>query len=507
MNRIKLSILSALTTFSLGVVVFNNKQSVVNLKAYQNHDVDTYYQDIESTYKTRNELLTALQSLNASKRRTLIPYDSLKYYFDETDPGAKSGQVTSFYSGTSSSKNITREHIWPYSRLVLSGYDEKGERINEGKNDIEQDLQMVRPSLYSENVGRGNSFFVEGKDSSTDGWDPANLGNEPYRGDSARIVFYCVVADTNFRLVDSDDDISSNHTMGKLSNLLKWNIMYGVKDREQVRNEATESLQGHRNPFIDHPEYACRIWGNYNSTTKSICSNYGSTTELDVKVDGKSIETIELQVGDAVNFISSSATAANVSYSFAFSEYRGIEITTDVATLSINENVAVLSAKKTANNVYLKAKMDVTLPGGEVESLYKLIHLVIRNRTIVNELKVVKEPNKMEYAIGETFNPTGMKVNAYFSDGTYSDVTDQVTYDTSKFKRAGNKYVEIYYNYRGFEISTSIKVWVYDGGGDEPSSESFGCGGNIISSSVLLFSLSGITLTLVLISKRKRHKN
>ena len=59
--------------------------------------------------------------------------------------------------------------------------------------------------------------------------------------------------------------------MGKLSDLLKWNKNYAVQDRERIRNEGAQSLQGNRNPFIDHPEYACRIWGNTNSTTRQIC--------------------------------------------------------------------------------------------------------------------------------------------------------------------------------------------------------------------------------------------
>ncbi len=71
--------------------------------------------------------------------------------------------------------------------------------------------------------------------------------------------------------------------MGKLSDLLKWNLQYLPSTSEtadtalrveQNRNNVIESnaaLQGNRNPFIDHPEYACKIWGNTNSATKSIC--------------------------------------------------------------------------------------------------------------------------------------------------------------------------------------------------------------------------------------------
>ena len=71
--------------------------------------------------------------------------------------------------------------------------------------------------------------------------------------------------------------------MGKLSDLLEWNLAYLPTTSstastayrvEQNRNEVIYShpdLQGNRNPFIDHPEYACRIWGGTNSTTRQIC--------------------------------------------------------------------------------------------------------------------------------------------------------------------------------------------------------------------------------------------
>jgi len=113
--------------------------------------------------------------------------------------------------------------------------------------------------------------------SSTNGWDPAmeSFGDETYRGDSARIIFYCVIADQRLSLLDVNYHATSNanpdYKMGKLSDLLSWNIRYPVLQREMNRNEGAEYLQGNRNPFIDYPDYACRIWGKTNAATKSIC--------------------------------------------------------------------------------------------------------------------------------------------------------------------------------------------------------------------------------------------
>lgn len=254
-----LTIFSFLSLSFIGVSGVKGNVSLVAF-AYASTDVEEYYQDINPNDTTT--LLKSLQTLNSNKRRYQVGYGSMMSYFKTTDPGDSSGKIRSFYSGKSvSTSQCNREHVWPNSH---------------GGNQVENDIHMVRPALKEENEGRGNSFYVEGMNTQYDGWDPANEGVESYRGDSARIIFYCVVAYSEFQLLDTNKhhttSENNDNMMGKLSDLLKWNLKYPVLSRERVRNEATERIQGNRNPFIDHPEYACKIWGNYNATTKDICS-------------------------------------------------------------------------------------------------------------------------------------------------------------------------------------------------------------------------------------------
>ncbi len=226
-----------------------NGVDIIAVQAYTNGDADTYYSDINADELTPAQLLSALQSLNNTKLKSRVGYDQMKSKFVYTDPGVRSGEVTSFYSGNSAtySGNMNREHVWPASRTV-------GGRDNDP---LEDDIHMTRPTLISENSARGNSFFAE-----SGAWDPASFDNPSYRGDAARIIFYCVVADSRLSLVDKTNDGSGNHTMGKLSDMLKWNLEYPVQARERTRNEEAEKLQGNRNPFIDHPEWANYIWGD-----------------------------------------------------------------------------------------------------------------------------------------------------------------------------------------------------------------------------------------------------
>lgn len=273
MKKANVVLMSSLAILSLGLVsasVFSSEKNVNLVSAYRypNGDASTYYADVDNT--SGLTLLYSLRDINNTRLKYRVGYDNMPGAYTRTDPGTSSGQVTSFYSGTSArySGNMNREHVWPASRTV-------GGR---GNDPLEDDIHMTRPTLTSDNDSRGNSFFAEGgQGGDRTPWDPANCKNETYRGDSARIIFYCVVADSELSLVDSNSDYTSNHTMGKLSDLLKWNLEYPVTEREKTRNEAAEELQGNRNPFIDHPEYACRIWGNANSTTKDICSRVTAT--------------------------------------------------------------------------------------------------------------------------------------------------------------------------------------------------------------------------------------
>ena len=231
-----------------------------------------YYASITDSMNGE-ELKTALYNIiHPKKCQTNYDYVwNYLWYSDvghpETPYGKSLDDILAYYRGTIASKtDMNKEHVWPKSR---------------GGALIEGDPHMVRPTLTSDNSDRGNSFYVEGMNSDTNGWDPKAAGmNEDYRGDCARIIFYCAVQEMNtLTLVDKDTDSASNKTMGKLSDLLKWNLQYAVQQSEKNRNDILSgkmqsygwTFDFNRNPFIDHPEYACRIWGSTNSTTRQIC--------------------------------------------------------------------------------------------------------------------------------------------------------------------------------------------------------------------------------------------
>jgi|BioPla2DNA2_1021312.scaffolds.fasta_scaffold210006_1 endonuclease I len=57
---------------------------------------------------------------------------------------------------------------------------------------------------------------------------------------------------------------------------MKWHLEEPVSESEIRRNEAVFKIQGNRNPFIDVPDYACKIYArdgqNYNSEVANVCT-------------------------------------------------------------------------------------------------------------------------------------------------------------------------------------------------------------------------------------------
>ena len=290
MKRFKsLFIASLLTGFlGVGVITFAHSQEtneiVEEAQSYYTpsthydvcktqSDFNTYYSSASG--KSGDQLLSALRSINSSNRHKTMGYSSMgtsistsSYIYTDYALGSTTTdsngqvygtQVASFYTKTSST-GWNREHVWPDSR---------------GGNQVEGDILHTRPTISSENSSRGNSFYVEGMNHSSNGWDPYTAGYDiACRGECARIILYSVVASSNLSLVASNT--GSGNVMGNMNTLIKWHFDYSPSVYEMNRNNGAQYLQGNRNPFVDHPEYVALIWSNFNSTVKSLCDEHSS---------------------------------------------------------------------------------------------------------------------------------------------------------------------------------------------------------------------------------------
>jgi endonuclease I len=194
---------------------------------------------------------------------------------------ANSANVILFYSGWSvnaaqeynDGSGWSREHVWAKSHGDFG--TDKGAGT---------DAHHLRPCDISVNSARGNDdfdnggdFYIDGDGATTcktdaDSWE----ARDEVKGDVARMLFYMAVryegdnGEPDLELVDAVNTVVLNTTgkgyHGKLSTLLEWHKADPVDSFEINRNNVIYSFQENRNPFIDHPEYVDKVWGDLTST-------------------------------------------------------------------------------------------------------------------------------------------------------------------------------------------------------------------------------------------------
>lgn len=362
-------------SLNLGVIITSNQKTSIAeanfvVRASSSSTIASYYSSISST-ATGETLRNALNSLNNSKRKSAVTYDGMRSFskYSDADPNG-SGKILGFYDnklvGPSWDKGNTwnREHVWPNIR---------------GGDKVEADAHMVRPAATSTNSDRGSKGYSENSS-----YDPGQFV-EYYRGSAARIIFYAAIADTSLYLIDDPLNYHGirnglSDCMGSLSEMLKWNLEYlptdttftGANDiarRAEVnRNEVIYSHsqgQGNRNPFIDHPEYACRIWGNTNSKTQAVCNSVPEPEPQTSTITGLSFSKSEITVkkgsdfrlsfsispidGDSNGLVYISSNSNVVSVTDVYSPLKAVGLGS--ATITIRDNYGTASASCTVNVV------------------------------------------------------------------------------------------------------------------------------------------------------------
>jgi endonuclease I len=160
---------------------------------------------------------------------------------------------------------FNREHSWPQS--WFGGIQ---------SSPMYSDLFHVYPTDSYVNTRRSNYPYGEVSSPTWTSQNGSKLGPcaypgytgtafEPldeFKGDLARTYFYVCT-----RYYNEDTGWITNSLMSganllpwALTMMKDWSLQDPVSAKEIARNNAIYALQGNRNPFIDHPEYACLIW-------------------------------------------------------------------------------------------------------------------------------------------------------------------------------------------------------------------------------------------------------
>lgn len=227
------------------------------------------------------------------KARVRSPYTRVSYNnFDETNvanfasfayPGGGRAVYCVYsnylyvYSGVFGWGKMSREHTWCHSWMPTNpaeSYEEYSDQHHlfpthqDSANGVRSNhpLGMVSTVLQT---------FIEGKY----GRDAqGNLVYEPrneQKGNSARALLYMTLKyddingnDWDFNWLNNVRLPSINEGPQSLELLLQWNKQDPPDEAEVSRNNYIQSIQGNRNPFVDHPEYADHI-NFYTMTYKS----------------------------------------------------------------------------------------------------------------------------------------------------------------------------------------------------------------------------------------------
>ncbi|MBR0440279.1 MAG: endonuclease [Bacilli bacterium] len=134
-------------------------------------------------------------------------------------------------------------------------------------------MGVVASATYTSNGG----FSKLGSSASTYGFSGTVFEpNDSVKGDFARIHFYAIAKYANSYSWTSGGSSTFSGSASKHFGLTEyaiklfsaWSSLDPVDEWEASVNNKLANIQGNRNPFIDHPNYADKLWGDVEGYTQ-----------------------------------------------------------------------------------------------------------------------------------------------------------------------------------------------------------------------------------------------
>ena len=382
-----------------------------------------YYDDLNETL-TGKAFRTELADLITDTHKTITSYGDMKqhYWATDADPN-KSGNILLFYTGMSyawdgsfgsSNSSISREHVWCQSlgnfTTSNAGADAhhiqpinqglNGQRSNQSFGEVPQTSANIAPQFGTTNYDNlcydNGTFFYPG---------------EGYRGATARILMYVQTrwgGNYTLKFVLGEAKSGSN-SIGDIETLMKWHLEEPPTAREIARNEAVAKIQGNRNPFIDHPEYAemiyCHDGESYNDELQACVDKYGSYLDgsqgdSDVAPTALSISpaTVTVTANETTKLsVTASPSGASSAVTWSSSNSNVASVDNGIVT-GISAGTATITATST-KNPSIKATATVSVKA-------------------ISAITISGTPTKTKYMAGEKFNPAGLTVTATYTDSS-----------------------------------------------------------------------------------------
>lgn len=343
MKRKKPIFISLTFTLLTSVFAFNilSNKDVIKVNAnpasgasyYATNENNRYYEGISDTL-VGEELMVALSTLT-STNFVSHSYKSLPSIYQYSDVALDDNtQMQMIYTGSAKPFNsgglpssVNKEHVWPAS------WYGNGTRT-ESAGSPGADAHNVWPCATELNSKRGSGAFDEldfassykayeftrtdwsygtpGDDDSyvwSSAFNYTNGGPDSvlypargHRGAVARILMYVATRyrnDTRYPVKLHDKPVTEKSgRIGKLSTLLKWHFIEPPSAFEIKRNNEVATRWHHnRNPFVDNPDYARRIFyylpepdsNVVSPLVKSVIEQYAPTSEEGIKLSHTSL--------------------------------------------------------------------------------------------------------------------------------------------------------------------------------------------------------------------------
>ena len=279
--------------------------------------------------------------------------------------------------------------------------------------------------------------------------------DDQYKGDFARIYMYfavrygggtCDAANGAGAAIFSSSLTASNPYVTDYGKelLKKWHVQDPVSTKETNRNDVIEAKQGNRNPFVDYPEWADKIFG----------SNYEETHGDDTPSISISATSTNIQVNGTATL---TATLKNVT---GTPSWAITDSSTNVITLSSNSGNSVTVTGKANGTKTVRAT---------VGSVSETIDITVSTKTL-SSISVETAPTKTSYTVDEYFDPTGLVINRTYSDNssdtyTYAGHTSDFTFNPSTSTALTTSHTSVTITYGGKSCNQAITVSTSGGGG------------------------------------------
>ena len=273
--------------------------------SHLNAQNETYYTSVYGM--SGSELKITLNSIIDDHNS--ISYDNVwDAHKDLYQDPNNSSNIILFYSEASISNEdqdavgspgnyFNREHLWPRSYGIGTSGDDNS------------DLHSLVPAYKSVNSTRGNKYFDNSDPNESRYSNPANSlapnctadsdtfePGDAQKGRVARAILYMDTRYDYLELVDTPPSPAPNsdsNRMAQLSTLLNWNRKFLPSDNEITNNQKIQDYQNNRNPYIDYPEFADKVWIEGPSWGKWRLDNFSLPELDDLSISGDSADPDE----------------------------------------------------------------------------------------------------------------------------------------------------------------------------------------------------------------------